>query len=113
MYYSKEVYTKDSDCQEHPLEQVFSDVLSQVTDGKGRERHGKNYNGEDLSFFDQPLMIITQFFGNGFPLGQAVKKLTEVPAILEQKGQEAAYNEILGAIAYAASAALQLRVEHD
>lgn len=99
----------------HPLESVFDDVLKQVTDGKGSERHGKTEDGRDLTFLDQPLMVITRYVGNGYPLGQAMKKLSEVPAILSQKGKDAAYQEILGAIAYAASAALYLQEKsiHD
>lgn len=99
----------------HPLFTVFDDVLKQVTDGKGNERHGKTEDGRDLTFLDQPLMVITRYVGNGFPLGQAMKKLSEVPAILSQKGKDAAYQEILGAIAYAASAALYLQEKsiHD
>ena len=100
---------------EHPLSAVFNDVLKQVTDGKGKERHGKTEDGRDLTFLDQPLMVITRYVGNGYPLGQAMKKLSEVPAILSQKGKDAAYREILGAIAYAASAALYLQEKsiHD
>lgn len=99
----------------HPLSAVFDDVLKQVMDGKGKERHGKTEDGRDLTFLDQPLMVITRYVGNGYPLGQAMKKLSEVPAILSQKGKDAAYQEILGAIAYAASAALYLQEKsiHD
>ena len=99
----------------HPLSAVFDDVLKQVTGGKGYERHGKTEDGRDLTFLDQPLMVITRYVGNGYPLGQAMKKLSEVPAILSQKGKDAAYQEILGAIAYAASAALYLQEKsiHD
>lgn len=104
-----------SETAKHSLCAVFDDVLKQVTDGKGRERHGKTEDGRDLTFLDQPLMVITRYVGNGYPLGQAMKKLSEVPAILSQKGKDAAYQEILGAIAYAASAALYLQEKsiHD
>lgn len=97
--------------REHPLESVFSDVLSQVIEGKGNERHGKSESNKILTFSEQPLMVITRYVGNGFPLGQAIKKLSEVPCLLEHKGKEAAYNEILGAIAYAAAAALYIKNE--
>lgn len=93
----------------HPLEFVFTDVLAQVTDGKGAERHGETDGGRGLTFSEQPIMTITRYVGNGYPLGQAMKKLSEVPALMKHKGRDAAYKEILGAIAYAAAAALYLK----
>lgn len=93
----------------HPLESVFADVLDQVTKGKGSERHGATDGGKGLTFSEQPIMTITRYVGNGYPLGQAMKKLSEVPALMKHKGRDAAYKEILGAIAYAAAAALYLK----
>ena len=93
----------------HPLESVFADVLDQVTKGKGSERHGATEGGKGLTFSEQPIMTITRYVGNGYPLGQAMKKLSEVPALMKHKGRDAAYKEILGAIAYAAAAALYLK----
>ena len=93
----------------HPLESVFADVLDQVTKGKGSERHGETEGGKGLTFSEQPIMTITRYVGNGYPLGQAMKKLSEVPALMKHKGRDAAYKEILGAIAYAAAAALYLK----
>ena len=93
----------------HPLESVFADVLDQVTTGKGSERHGETEGGRGLTFSEQPIMTITRYVGNGYPLGQAMKKLSEVPALMKHKGRDAAYKEILGAIAYAAAAALYLK----
>ena len=84
-------------------------VLDQVTKGKGSERHGETEGGRGLTFSDQPIMTITRYVGNGYPLGQAMKKLSEVPALMKHKGRDAAYKEILGAIAYAAAAALYLK----
>ena len=95
--------------KKHPLESVFADVLDQVTKGKGSERHGETEDGRGLTFSEQPIMIITRYVGNGYPLGQAMKKLSEVPALMKHKGRDAAYKEILGAIAYAAAAALYLK----
>lgn len=95
----------------HPLESVFADVLDQVTKGKGLERHGETEGGKGLTFSEQPIMTITRYVGNGYPLGQAMKKLSEVPALMKHKGRDAAYKEILGAIAYAAAAALYLKEE--
>lgn len=93
----------------HPLESVFADVLDQVTKGKGSERHGETEGGRGLTFSEQPIMTITRYVGNGYPLGQAMKKISEVPALMKHKGRDAAYKEILGAIAYAAAAALYLK----
>ena len=95
--------------EHHPLKSVFADVLDQVTKGKGSERHGETEGGRWLTFSDQPIMTITRYVGNGYPLGQAMKKLSEVPALMKHKGRDAAYKEILGAIAYAAAAALYLK----
>lgn len=100
---------EDEEGEEHPLESVFADVLDQVTKGKGSERHGETEGGRGLTFSDQPIMTITRYVGNGYPLGQAMKKLSEVPALMKHKGRDAAYKEILGAIAYAAAAALYLK----
>lgn len=93
----------------HPLESIFADVLDQVTEGKGSERHGATEGGKGLTFSEQPIMTITRYVGNGYPLGQAMKKLSEVPALMKHKGRDAAYKEILGAIAYAAAAALYIK----
>lgn len=109
--FKKEIDPFIPEDKKHPLESVFSDVLAQVTDGKGVERHGKTEDGKDLTFSEQPLMVITRYVGNGYPLGQAMKKLSEVPGILKSKGRDAAYKEILGAIAYAAAAALYIKEE--
>lgn len=100
---------EDEEDEEHPLESVFSDVIDQVTKGKGSERHGETEGGRGLTFSEQPIMTITRYVGNGYPLGQAMKKLSEVPALMKHKGRDAAYKEILGAIAYAAAAALYLK----
>lgn len=97
--------------EHHPLESVFADVLDQVTKGKGSERHGETECGRGLTFSEQPIMTITRYVGNGYPLGQAMKKLSEVPALMKHKGRDAAYKEILGAIAYAAAAALYIKDE--
>lgn len=105
----KEDNKKKSDS--HPLESIFDDVLDQVTKGKGSERHGETEGGRGLTFSEQPIMTITRYVGNGYPLGQAMKKLSEVPALMKHKGRDAAYKEILGAIAYAAAAALYIKDE--
>lgn len=102
-------FKSDKDRDAHPLEFVFADVLDQVTKGKGSERHGETEGGRGLTFSEQPIMTITRYVGNGYPLGQAMKKLSEVPALMKHKGRDAAYKEILGAIAYAAAAALYIK----
>lgn len=71
---------------------VLADVLYQVFEGKGKERHG---NGIDFSA--QPWRYISDNVGNGFCIGQAMKKLMEVKNLTNI----AAYKrELLGAIVY-------------
>ena len=109
--FKKEIDPYITEEKKHTLESVFSDVLDQVTKGKGYERHGATEGGRGLTFSEQPIMTITRYVGNGYPLGQAMKKLSEVPALMKHKGRDAAYKEILGAIAYAAAAALYIKDE--
>jgi len=58
---------------EKHFESILSEVLNQVTRGKGKERHGHN-----CDFKDQPWRIIADNVGNGFSIGQAIKKLMEL-----------------------------------
>lgn len=84
-----------------PLLKVLLAAYDQSSQGKGIERHG---NG--LPFVEQPIISITKMVGEGYPLGQAMKKLSEAPTLYRLKGKEAAKNEILGAIVYAAAAVI-------
>lgn len=87
------------------LESVLSDVLAQVTKGKGAERHGK---GND--FLAQPWREISDDYGEGFLLGQTAKKMKEATHAV---GWEHARweTEMLGAMAYLAFAIVKRRLE--
>jgi len=87
-------------------EEVFEDVLEQVTSGKGHERHG---NGG--SFEAQPIVVICRQLGHswmGFPVGQALKKLHECRRLEDEQRIQ----EVLGAIAYASFALLEIHRRH-
>lgn len=87
------------------LESVFSDVMQQVTAGKGAERHGK---GED--FLAQPWKRIADDFGEGFLLGQAAKKMREATHATgwDRSRWE---REMLGALAYLGFAIVNRRLQ--
>ena len=80
---------------------VLLNALEQAANGKGKDRHQKN----NEPFEEQPICSIARRVGIGFPLGQAMKKIDEA-ARMEQ---EAAVNELLGAINYLAAAVIVLR----
>ena len=83
---------------------VLKDALHQAADGKGKERHAN-----DDPFERQSICEITRKHGLAFATGQAAKKLEESHRLLQLRGVEAATNEILGAINYAAAAVIVLR----
>jgi len=77
------------------LENVLAMALDQASPGKGKERHA-----EDAEPFEkQQICEITRRVGQGFPLGQAVKKIQESPRLVS----EHRINELLGAINYIAA----------
>ena len=86
------------------LYSVLSDALHQAAAGKGKERHAN-----DDPFERQSICEITRKHGLAFATGQAAKKLEESHRLLQLRGAEAAINEILGAINYAAAAVIVLR----
>lgn len=92
----------DINVDSHPLSNVFDAALSQVTDGKGAERHGQ---GAD--FMTQPWVDLARTHGIGFLTGQAAKKLREAQGFDTQEAWE---REMLGAINYAAMAILYSRM---
>lgn len=83
------------------LRRVLDMAFSQASQGKGKERHA---NGRE--FDRQPIMELARMHGLGYPTGQAAKKLQEAHTLLRLRGKEAAIQEILGAINYAAAAVL-------
>lgn len=83
------------------LRRVLDMAFEQASQGKGKERHA---NGRE--FDRQPIMELARMHGLGYPTGQAAKKLQEAHTLLRLRGKEAAIQEILGAINYAAAAVL-------
>lgn len=83
------------------LHRVLDMAFAQASQGKGKERHA---NGRE--FDRQPIMELARMHGLGYPTGQAAKKLQEAHTLLRLRGKEAAIQEILGAINYAAAAVL-------
>ena len=61
------------DLSKEHFKQVLNEIMDQVFEGKGEERHGHG-----ASFEDQPWVEITKNVGIGFPVGQALKKLMEL-----------------------------------
>ncbi len=74
--------------------------LDQIQKGKGLERHG-----EECCFKNQATYKIIEAYGEGFPLGQAVKKLLE---LMRFEGTGRKKHELIGAINYAIFALLYL-----
>jgi len=88
--------------EDHPLQEVFDAVISQVTRGKGA-RHG----GDITPFFDQPWYSISRQTGENGLIFQAMKKAGESCGKENQADFE---RELLGAIAYAAMAYLHVQI---
>jgi len=87
-----------------PLSRVLTDALMQAAEGKGKERHA---TGEP--FINQPIMSIARAVGEGYQLGQAIKKLIESQRLTTDR----AIAERLGAINYIAASILLLEEERD
>ena len=77
------------------LSNVLRRAYNQASSGKGQERHG-----QDLPFAKQPMQLIQDLCGEGFALGQAMKKMQES----QRLPHDAAIRELLGAINYIAGA---------
>jgi hypothetical protein len=74
------------------LAKILSEVLEQITQGKGQERHGGG-----VPFQDQPWKHILDNVGDGFSTGQALKKIFELKSLTNLASYK---REVLGAIAY-------------
>ena len=82
---------------------VLDDILHQVFEGKGDERHGHGN-----PFENQPWKLITDNVGTGFVIGQSLKKLMELKAFsssnVDEKLDTVAYKawrrEAIGAVVY-------------
>lgn len=89
---------------EELLRKILDEAFEQVVSGKGAERHG----GDDL--LNQPWRWIADAFGEGFLVGQAVKKAHEAHKA-SGWAQDRWEREMLGAIAYLSLAVLRRRLE--
>lgn len=89
------------------LDAVLHDAISQSQDGKGKERHATNNNYED-----QVICVVGRLL-KGHPFGahayQIIKKTIEAGRLYQIKGQEAAYQEMLGSINYAAAMCILIK----
>jgi hypothetical protein len=85
---------------------ILLDAFEQSAVGKGKERHGTATRFEDQPIFQIPKLLGGEKFGQGFRLGQALKKLQESTRL---PTAEAAYRELLGAIVYIAAEAIEVR----
>lgn len=74
-------------------------AYDQSAKGKGAKRHADN-----KPFDQQPIMLTTRRHGEGFPMGQAEKKIGEAAGMISRGEIEAARHEILGAIVYLVAA---------
>jgi hypothetical protein len=82
------------------LFKTLVEALNQAQIGKGKERHATWE-----PFDQQPIMVIADMFGEGYQLGQAVKKLQES----QRLDKDAAIRERLGAINYIAASIIGLQ----
>lgn len=86
------------DAKYEALSEILFDAYLQSAEGKGKVRHANDDYWED-----QPICQIGRLVGPGFNAGQAIKKLTEALGMAQRGELDAARNEVLGAIVYAAS----------
>lgn len=87
-----------------PLRAVLDAAYNHAATGKGKERHACG-----RPFMEQPMMSITRHVGQGFPLGQAMKKAQEAGGMIDRGELKAAEAECLGAINYLAGVVLWMR----
>ena len=87
-----------------PLAIALHGAYLQATEGKGAERH--NPNGYE--FRSQPISLITDAVGVGFPIGQAMKKAQEASTMISRHQIDAAIRELQGAIIYLAAAIIHI-----
>lgn len=86
------------------LQSVLDEAFRQSAEGKGNARHAN-----DKPFDKQPILEIGRMVGPGFAAGQVMKKAQEALGMAARGETEAAANELLGAIVYAASAVVLVR----
>ena len=80
------------------LDDVLSAAYDQAAYGKGAERHAN-----DDPWTEQPIFKIASQAGDGFNVGQVIKKVQEAQQMAARGENDKARHEVLGAIVYAAS----------
>jgi len=89
------------------LKKVLKDAELQSSKGKGLERHAnENKYEEQVICVVQRLLKDHPFGGHAY---QIIKKTIEAGRLYKIKGKEAAYQEILGAINYAAAMCILIK----
>ena len=91
------------------LESILRDAYGQSAYGKGKVRHAN----EGQRFEEQPICVLTDMVGLGYPVGQLMKKAHEAIGMAGRKEFALAYQELLGVIVYAAAAARYVRNHQD
>jgi hypothetical protein len=83
------------------LKEILSSAHTQASAGKGAIRHANNNKYEDqVICVVQRLLKDHPFGGHAY---QVIKKIIESGRLYKIKGKEAAFQEVLGAINYAAA----------
>jgi hypothetical protein len=82
---------------------VFGLAHREVTEGKGRERHGKD------DPFEEQLWAMIEKRGLDFLRGQAVKKIDESQMFEDEGDNEKAIKELIGALNYIGMKVVALR----
>jgi hypothetical protein len=85
---------------------AYQKALDQAQSGKGVQQHGKNFNdGSEAPkpFTEQAIFTITKMVGEGFCIGQTIKKISEAMVKFDRGEKDACVRELLGAMVYAAS----------
>ena len=86
------------------LRNVLDRAFEQASSGKGQARHGQN-----LPFDKQPMQQIQDLVGEGFALGQAIKKMQES----QRLSHDAAIRELLAVSNYIVGVILFVIVAHS
>lgn len=84
---------------------TFTAALERAQSGKGLERH----SAPSEPFTSQIGLEITKRVGQGFPLGQAIKKIVESRRLTPDRAR----HELLDAIVYVGMAVLDLDANRD
>jgi hypothetical protein len=93
------------------LSDVLDDAYDQSSRGKGKERHAN-----DNKFEDQVICVVGRLLKD-HPFGahayQVIKKTIEAGRLYKIKGPDAAYQEMLGAMVYAAAMSILIKEGKD